>query len=380
MNICDLKNCTGCFACMNICPAGAVSVLLDDSFKTVPQIDKDKCISCGLCQKICPEINPVKGHSPKLCFAAWTKDDRDRQECSSGGIAAGFSEYMLSVGGVVFGAGYGENAEIKHICADSAEKLNQLKGSKYVQSDIGFSYRKAKEYLEQDTPVLFTGTPCQIAGLYAYLQKDYDKLVTVELICHGTPAQKFLTDYLDEIGAAKNRTKVTFRGKHDFQLTVFDHDKIIYQKPRETDLYYQAFYQRLSLRNNCFLCRYANKENRPADIIIGDFWGLDRETLKNKYPGKISAVLINTDKGLAFWKKNDFIYEPRNVEEAIRGNSALSHPHPYPKEWKDFLNFYRELGFSRAVKKTSAAGLIKKNKYIMRKNKIKQVIKGLLGR
>ena len=90
MNICDLKNCTGCFACMNICPAGAISVLLDDSFKTVPQIDKDKCISCGLCQKICPEINPVKGHSPKLCFAAWTKDDRDRQECSSGGIAAGF--------------------------------------------------------------------------------------------------------------------------------------------------------------------------------------------------------------------------------------------------------------------------------------------------
>ena len=365
---------------MNICPKNAITVSYDENSKTIPKIDEEKCIKCGLCKKVCPEINNIKGHRLLRCFAAVSKDETDRKECASGGIAFGLSNYVLKNGGVVFGAGFGKNAEVAHICADDYKKLETLKGSKYVQSSIGFSYREAKKKLDEGILVLFTGTPCQIAGLYAYLGGDREKLITIEIICHGVPPQKYLEEYLEEAGVNKEKTHISFRGIYDFVLTVYNKENVIYQKSCDTDLYFIAFLNSIIYRDNCYKCRYANDYNRAADITIGDFWELGKCGISEKYGGRISVVLTNTEKGLNFWNKNDFIFEERTVSEAVKGNDQLVHPPIKSSDVELFAENYKKYGFIRSIKKTSAYSIMKNNRRYLFRHKIKVLLMRIIGR
>ena len=185
--ICNKDNCTGCFACYNICPKNAIKMVEDNNGFIYPEIDKEKCVNCKLCEKICPSINKVQYYKKQKCYAMYSKDEKVRVKSTSGGIATTFSINVINSGGVVYGAAYDKNCAVKHIRVTDIDGLKKLQGSKYVHSYINDTYKRVKEDLKNNREVLFIGTPCQVAGLKKFLSRDYDKLILVEIICDGVP-------------------------------------------------------------------------------------------------------------------------------------------------------------------------------------------------
>ena len=364
MKICDNAKCTGCFACMNICPKGAISVQMDKLGKTIPQIDSKMCVSCGACQKVCPENHPVEQKRPVYTYAVWSKNENDVKYSSSGGAAAVFGRFVLRQDGVVFGSA-SMDGTIKHIKVESENEMEMLRGSKYVQSEIGYSYREVKNELDTQRKVLFIGTPCQVAGLKNYLHKDYENLFTIDLVCHGTPPISYLHEHLVNV-LRKNEEweKIAFRGEYDYSLTVEYGKKILYQRKKEQDTYFKAFLDGLICRDNCYICRYSCPK-RVSDITVADFWGIDRTSLKCPYNGKISLVLSNTEKGNTFFQKceNEFFWEKRTLEEAMNPEQGnLLHPSMPHKDRDKFVNNYVKYGFEKAVRKTSIGKNVKKER------------------
>lgn len=342
-NICDLEKCTGCFACMNVCAKNAINIIEDDYGRTIPHIDENKCIGCNICKKVCPVNNLVQLKDPSECYAIWTKNEDDRNSCASGGISTGIARAFIRNGGVVFGAAFDDNLNLEIKMAETEDELIQFRGSKYTQCNTTYSYRRVKGQLALGGKVLYVGTPCQIAGLNAFLQKPQPNLYTIDIICHGTPPLKYLKQYCVHKFPVHNISKVTFRGENDFQFCAFEGGKMIYKKPSYQDSYYHAFLKGLTYRENCYLCKYAQR-NRCSDLTIGDFWDINRHTLNNVYDGKISLLLQNTDKGkLLFEKaKDEFVFEIRDIEEAVKGNDQLQRPTTKHKGRKRFFKNYKK--------------------------------------
>lgn len=360
-NICKKDLCTGCLACMNICPKDAIVYKEDEYGVPVAVINQDKCIECGACVKVCPVNNPVEKKEPLACYAAWSNNAGEREFSTSGGIAAEISKTIVNDGGVVFGAAFDSDMNVCHMSADSAETLQRFRGSKYVQSYIGKSYREIKKALLDGKKVLFTGTPCQAAGLRNFLGKEYDNLFIIDLICHGTPPMTYLRDYLKEIGGGRKISKISFREGNDYCLAITG-EKNFYKKTANCDYYLLAFLRGVIQRENCFSCDYAQGK-RCGDITVGDFWKLDRKTMNNKYRGRVSVVLINTENGNKLWEtcKDKFTFEKRDFEEAKRGNGPLRGPSGRPKDRETFLNMVKSSGFSYAVENLELKNDIKKN-------------------
>lgn len=356
-NITDLKKCTGCLACLNICPHYAIEFDYDEIGKTIPKINEN-CVNCGLCVSTCPVNKIPELHTLNECYAVRSKsvDDLD---CASGGAASVFSRYFLEKSGMVCGVAFDSEHIAAHKLIDKSEDLKCLKGSKYVQSFTGTTYKEVKKYLISGKMVLYTGTPCQIAGLKSYLKKDYDNLLTIDLICHGTPPSIYLKDYINGLGI-KNYDNISFRGKYDFMLIIYKLKNILYKKSNTKDYYFHSFFKGLTYRDNCYNCCYANSK-RISDITVGDFWGLDEKILKNIFSGKASVVLVNTKKGEKFFNivKNNFIVEKRDINEAIKGNDQLRHPSNSHKLRKKFEIEYLKYGFYRAIKKVYKKEIIK---------------------
>lgn len=374
--ICDVKDCLGCFACMNICPKNAISVGYDAMGKTIPEIDEKLCVSCNACKKVCPAEQQPKLRKPLSAFAVCSREKADTKLSSSGGAAAVFSRKTIEKNGVVFGAAYKDNT-VKHIMAEALQDIEMLRGSKYVQSSIGNTYQEVRRLLKEQRKVLFIGTPCQVAGLICFMGEENDNLITVDLICHGTPPIKYLDEHLKH-QLTQQWTDVTFRGKYDFFLTAYNGSKIIYQKKRYCDLYFSSFLKGLTYRDNCYHCRYACPE-RASDITIGDFWGIDHSTLKNKYDGRISLVLTNTEKGEEFFKQNSdgFVWERRALEEAFNPEQGnLLRPSKMHKDRSRFEKEYRMHGFDKAVKGTEIGKDVKKE--VLRDSIRKSMLYGVL--
>lgn len=360
MQICPPEKCTGCFACRNACLKDAICVGYNNISATIPIIDEAKCVNCGLCQKICPVNAEPIFNTPKKSFAVLSCLPDDKLS-SSGAAAAVMARFMIKNGGVVYGAAV-ENKDCSHIRVDKPERLNLLRGSKYVQSSIGFSFRQVKNDLQQGLSVIFFGTPCQIAGLKAFLRNDYDNLITVDLICHGTPPHRMLEEHINS--KCKQYDSYSFRGKYDFILTVYNNQFIVYQASNKCDEYFTAFLSGLNYRDICYNCSYA-KIDRISDITVGDFWGLDKVTLKEKFDGRISLLLPNTSKGEMFFEeiKKFVIWEERTVKEAANEQQGqLLHPTVPHNQRKEFLQNYAKYGFDRAVMKTTLGKDILKNK------------------
>lgn len=383
MEVCDPKVCTGCFACKNICPQNAISIGYDELGKTIPIMDGEKCIECGACRKVCPMLSDVSFHVPYEAYAVWSKEPKDVIRSSSGGAAAVFSRHFLTNGGVVCGAVVREGVT-QHICLENPEELDLLRGSKYVQSEIGNCYCQIRNYLRKGRKVLFIGTPCQSAGLQTFLGKDYSELITVDLICHGTPPQKYLTEHLRSQDVDFDR--FSFRGKYDWYLTAYQGDEIVYQRQRSRDRYFLAFLEGLSYRENCYSCRYARKE-RVSDLTIGDFWGLNRKSMVHQYNGRVSLVLPCTPKGQEYFDtvKDKLTWEKRSVDEAVNETQGnLLHPSIPHKDRELFEIIYRTKGFTKAVAATSLERSIRINtikesgcyKFLRHiKNEIRQIAK-----
>lgn len=341
--ICNKKDCTGCGLCAARCPKQCIEMKPGFLGHLYPEIDQDKCIDCKLCQKGCPSLQDIESSYPKKAFAAWSKDEEDYVTSTSGGAASVVSQYVISKGGVVYGCSVLPNIQIAHIRVDNLEALYLLKGVKYVQSQIKGIIPQLRKDVKDGLTVLFIGTPCQVAAIKQLYKTIPDNLYLVDIICHGTPSNKFLKDYIQKdlkIDAARV-TNVKFRLPDAFSLCVFEKDKLLYKSNnlwthRYEDLYYNTFIDGFTYRDSCFSCHYAKPE-RISDITIGDFWGLGNEVSDKEIPehkNGVSCVLPITEKGMQLVeaiRHSLNIYE-RPVTEAINGNDQLRHPKS--KDWR----------------------------------------------
>lgn len=296
------QNCSGCYACKNICPKQCIDMREDNEGFWYPQVDKDKCINCGLCEKICPIINNKERVNEIKAYACINKDEKIRAKSSSGGIYTLLAECIINNGGVVFGARFDEELNLVHSYTDNIQGLEQFRGSKYLQSRIGQSYKKAKEFLEKDIKVLFSGTPCQISGLLSYLSKEYENLICIDIICHGVPSPKVFKLYRDELEKKYGSTtqRIDFRCK-DYGWKLFCvllsfNNNTQYMKDLNNDVYMNGFLQNLYLRPSCYECK-SKTLNRLSDITIADFWGIQNIASELDDDKGTSLVLVNSNKG-----------------------------------------------------------------------------------
>ena len=297
------QDCCGCGACYNKCPVGAISMQENEEGFLAPVIDESKCTNCGLCVKSCPSLNVQYNNTDKPeCYAAMA-DDEIRMKSSSGGIFTLLAEYILDKGGYVCGAAFDDNWDVHHIIIDNKNDLDKLRGSKYVQSNTENCYKQIKKLLDEDKYVLFSGCPCQVAGLYSFLGKNYEKLYTVDILCHGSPSRGVWQKYLNENFNKNEIKKINFRDKNKIGWSC-SHCTISMRNGKDivTDDYTKLFHLSINLRKSCYDCNYSKKP-RPADITLGDFWGIS-DHIKGLNDGKgLSFVLINNDKGKFFFNE-----------------------------------------------------------------------------
>lgn len=376
LNICDINRCTGCSACYNICPKKAISMIKDKFGFYIPKIDNEKCIDCKMCQRVCQvNVEPSK-NKPIITYAVYNKDDKKRAESTSGGIASLLSNKMIEMNGVVAGCKIDNNLKVIHSIAKNYQELDQFKNSKYVQSYLGNIFLEIKNYLENNKKVLFIGTPCQVSGLKCYLQKDYDNLFTVDIICHGVPSINFLEDHIKEI-EEKYKIKCDnfkFREGNAYKFQVFSNNKLYYSKNSNEDYYLKGFLSGVLNRKSCFSCKHTN-EKRVSDITIGDFWGIgkEKEFIDNGVKD-VSVALVNTNKGHEFLLKckDELFIEERPTMEAIKGNRPLQRPGIIDKRYDKFRSEYVNGGFKKASSKCF--------KYEIIRYKIKTIVKRLINK
>ena len=376
----DIKNkidCSGCGACRDICPTKAIDLVADIEGFLYPNVNIEKCIKCGMCDRICPIKNirkEIYDSNKIIAYAAQSKDEFVRQNSSSGGIFTEIASYIINNGGIVFGAAFDEKFKVIHIGVDNIDDLSKIRGSKYVQSEIGNAYIQVKSHLEFGRMVLFTGTPCQIAGLYSYLGKNYDNLYTQDIICHGVPSPMVWKKYIElrEKKAASQVKKIFFRYKKYGWKTYsvrfeFANCKEYIQTIRD-DLYMRGFLRNLCLRPSCYHCVFKTK-NRTADITLADFWGIEKLCPKLDDDRGTSLVILHTLRGNNLFNNigENLIYQITDLEEAIKYNSAMIESAPVNRERDDFMKHIEENGFKSVEKhylnisfKSRAKEIIKK--------------------
>ncbi len=328
-------SCTGCGACYNICPHGAITMKENSEGFLYPEIDNEACVRCGLCSKICPVNHPDYGMSETPEFYAAMADDELRQNSSSGGVFPLLAAEILKNGGVVAGAAYTEDFRgVEHILAEDEETLKKLKSSKYVQSNTGRCYSEVQKMLRAGREVLFTGTPCQVAGLKAYLKKDYENLFVVDIICHGVPGPKVFRKYLDELNLGGKLISVNFRDKANgwspYLTTTTITTTTTYSSSAEHDVFMNLFLSNFDLRKSCGNCPF-NKIPRQGDLTIGDFWKInDCNPAYNDGKGT-SVILVSSEKGKALLKRVESAFKllaPVEPAFALKGNKTLTSSYP----------------------------------------------------
>ncbi|MBQ9246271.1 glycosyltransferase [bacterium] len=331
LRLADSSVCTGCGACYNVCPVGAITMEKNQNGFLHPVINKEKCIDCRKCENACPVLTIPNENTPSpICYAAMA-DDEIRLLSSSGGIFPLIAEYVIDNGGYVAGAAF-EGIKLKHIIINNKNELYKLKGSKYIQSDIGTIYKDIKQLLQQNKTVLFSGTPCQCAGLNSYLQRKYENLICIDVICHGVPNQKVFEKYISElIKPDEKYSTMSFRNKKlapwSFNhVTTVMTDKSEYNLKIEEDFYLQAFLKNLSLRTSCEECNFRCIPMQ-GDITLGDFWKVDEYKPQLNDKKGTSAILINNKKGKLLFEaiKNKLkIFESVPLDSIVNGNPHLT--------------------------------------------------------
>lgn len=351
------RSCTGCSSCANTCPTKSISMVKDDGGFLYPHISTSTCVSCKKCMRACPVLNPIYNNNPSpVCYAAMGDDDL-RKNSSSGGVFGIIARKILSEGGLVCGAKFDEdNITVYHTLIDSEEMLPILQKSKYVQSEIRQTYIQIKEKLKSGHCVLFVGCPCQVAGLKKYLGKEYEKLTTADIACHGVPSSDIFNKFVNEISKSKlEASSFRYKGVHGWthSMSLSFSDGTEYYRPSWECPYYKAFLSTMACRKSCGECLF-NRLPRQGDITLADFWGIgDTHPHLDDKLGT-SLILINNEKGEELFSKirNDFVlYEEVGINLARAKNwnifgSSKTHP-----ERDRFLKLLRSHGFSDSLRR-----------------------------
>lgn len=324
-----VKECVGCASCANICPVNAISMQPDDEGFLYPVLNKGICINCDECSNHCPVISGVaddfnNSKEPLAVYSGWSLDKETRLTSSSGGIFTELAKSVLKQGGYVVAVTYTEEHIAKHIIINSLEELESLKRSKYLQSDIGDVYQKIKCLLEKSEKVLFVGTPCQCAGLLAFLESKPDNLILVDFICHGVNSPLVHQRYISEVEQElKIKVKqISHRDKYlgwdDYLFSVSDSQKYYLGNKRQNP-FLRGFLTDAYLRQTCFNCNFKGQK-RPVDLTLGDCWG----DVGDKKSGT-SAIIVNSRIGkLTLSEINKKIYlSEYNIDLIIKNNPSL---------------------------------------------------------
>lgn len=348
--------CTGCNACINACPHNALIRGENELGHFLPRLLQENCMDCGICVKTCPSLNLQQFYFPIKAYAAWAKSLSEHISSTSGGLASLLIKSFIESKNIVYCCAFRQKPEISHFKIVNFDNISLIKGSKYVQSDIGETYRSIQSDLNNHK-VLFIGTPCQVAGLKNFLHKDFDNLLCVALVCHGVPPQKLLFEHLNYRNIPLSTIdNIQFRCQDDFQykLKVWANNTLVYNKTIFQDLYYSAYNDCLIMRESCVNCIYAKPE-RCEDITLGDFHQLGKIRPFNENPkGNVSLILINTKKGDnyldSFSKRDDFVLIQREIEEALAGNPQLQKSSKRRANYDLFKKLYPKIGFDKAAK------------------------------
>lgn len=383
----DKKRCAGCTACRAICPHGAIEMKADAEGFQYPDVSSSRCVKCGLCRKACPILNGIVRKEPHSVYAAKAKDDAVRASCSSGGIFPLLAEYVLQTGGIVYGAAFsGEDWHVEHIAVEDIGQLVRLKESKYVQSEVNDLFRSVAATLKIGRRVLFSGTPCQIAGLRLYLEASRigkpDSLLLVEVICHGVPSPLAWRKYLEKRTDGRLRTirRISSRRKNcgwkRFSMSLGFANGMEYLKPFPQDAFMRGFLAELYSRPSCHDCP-CRDQHSCADLILGDFWGIEK-TLPDFDDDKgTSAVIVMTDVGCKALSVIEGRCELRDakIDDVGNGNRALRE-NPIPHRNRN--RFFRLVGagdfddlVSGLLKPSLCSGLRSKIGVVMRRIGIK---------
>ena len=353
------STCTGCSACASVCPGEAVTMRPDGEGFSYPAVDREKCAGCGLCGRVCPALSPLRKEGGETrAYAARNRDEAVRLRSSSGGVFTALALDVIGRGGVVFGARFEDDLSVVLGWTDSAEGLGAFRGSKYVQGTVGSAYRDCRRFLEQGREVLFSGTPCQVQGLKKYLGRDYASLLCADFICHGVPSPALWRRYVEyrEGKSASRTAKTAFRRKDDgwkqYSLSFTYANDSEYCACHRQDPYMQIFLRDVALRKSCYRCP-ARLMERPGDITLADFWGIQDVAPEMDDDRGTSLVIVHSERGLAALGGISGLCELREVSaaDAVRGNPAMlvqpRRPHGRSKVYDDLAR----LPFEEIIRK-----------------------------
>lgn len=354
------KDCCGCTACMNICPVGAIEMQSDEEGFLYPRINEEKCIDCKLCEKICPKINrKFKNKTILNSYSVRSKDKKILNTSTSGGFFTPIAKYILKNKGYVYGAGYGKKLEVIHKEVRKEEELEELRGSKYVQSNLNNTFKHIREHLQIGNLVLFTGTPCQVEGLKNFLGKEYDNLYTIDLVCHGVPSPKLWGKYV-EYQEKRNNSKIKeayFRNKtygyHGGTMKLkFENGKTYYGSAR-TDYMLKAFFKEISSRPSCYECSWKGR-NRASDYTIYDCWSYSKLTSKKDDNLGHTNLFVNTKKAKELLEKISEEIEIQAVDEnlAIEYDGIMVENSAVPNKYRnEFYKYLNDNGLEKTIQK-----------------------------
>lgn len=347
--------CSGCTACQSICPANAIEMIRDEEGFKYPKINKEKCIDCKACITVCPNVkkssenNMIKAHGAKL------KNTESRMTSRSGGVFIALSDYILEQNGIIYGSVLNKDFSVSHSRATTKEERDLFKGSKYVQSDMKDTIKNVIEDLKSGRKVLFSGTPCQVGGLLAATEKSLqDNLFTIDILCHGVPSNMVYEEFLKYIEEKENKKikEFIFRDKSfgwstHYETCIFEDDSKL-----TTGYFKDLFYGHNILRPSCFKCNYANT-NRPADITIADFWGVNKINPEFYDEKGVSLAIINSGKGKKFFEqiKQDIDMIDCSLEDCIKYACTLTAPSAEPVTRNEFWEDYKIKSFDEIIKK-----------------------------
>lgn len=369
------KICTGCSACATVCSKNAIKLIENEEGFKIPVIDQNKCINCGICKKICPVLNTKKNNVLNKCYVGYNKNEREKEKSSSGAIFSLIANYILENDGIVIGVAFDKYNKLKHIAINNKKDLDKLKGSKYLQSDIGNIYTYVKENIK-NKKILFVGTPCQVAGLKRIVNSK--NLICLDLVCHGVPSPKLFQKYIKELETKYNDKIINYNFRD--KTTGWDtySNGIIFKQNKITELatnnkYMKLFLSDIALRESCYNCNF-KLGNKYSDITLGDFWGVKKYYPEMYNKKGVSAIIINSESGTEIFDtiKNNIEYKECKLEEILDNNSSLKKSSKYNRKRKKFFKDLNNNNIEKLTKKYSK----KQNIIVMILLKIKQKIRG----